>query len=102
MYIIPCPSPIDSEQQNLCGGKLANNGCLEALNSVASDKYPGTDDLPADAYRVFWKSLSAPLLKAFNYGGQFAVLQRRGVITLIPKKDADLYLIKKIGAPSLC
>ena len=31
------------------------------------DKTPGTDGLPADFYKIFWKDLSPFLISAFNY-----------------------------------
>ena len=62
-----------------------------------SDKTPGMDGLPAEFYKVFWSDISSYLISSLNYGfdsGRLSVTQRRGVIKLIPKKDAELYLIK--------
>ena len=64
---------------------------------MESDKTPGTDGLPAEFYKVFWKDISSFLISALNYAfdsGCLSVTQRRGVIKLIPKKDAELYFIK--------
>ena len=52
---------------------------------------------PAEFYKVFWKDISSFLISALNYAfdsGCLSVTQRRGVIKLIPKKDAELYFIK--------
>ena len=61
-------------------------------------KTPGSDELPAEFYRVFWTDISKLLIKALNYAheiGQLSITQRRGVIKLIPKKaDAEPYFIK--------
>jgi len=62
-----------------------------------SDKTPVTDGLPAEFYKVFWKDISALLISSFNYAfetGYLSVTQRRAIIKLIPKKDAELYFIK--------
>ena len=62
-----------------------------------SDKTPGTDGLPAEFYKVFWKDVSPFLILALNFAfesGYLSVTQRRGVIKLIPKKDAEPYFIK--------
>ena len=62
-----------------------------------SEKMPGTDDLPCEFYKIFWNDLADILMSAFNYAyetGTLSVSQRRGIVKLIPTKDADLNLIK--------
>ena len=86
-----------NEEQSLCEGPLTEMECLEALKKMESDKTPGTDGLPVEFYKVFWKDISFFLISALNYAfdsGCLSVTQRRGVIKLIPKKDAELYFIK--------
>ena len=64
---------------------------------MESDKTSGTDGLPAEFYKVFWKDISHFLISALNFAFDsdcLSVTQRRGVIKLIPKKDAELYFIK--------
>ena len=88
---------LTNEEQTLCEGPLTQTECLEALKKMESDKTPGTDGLPAEFYKVFWKDISSFLISALNYAfdsGCLSVTQRRGVIKLIPKKDAELYFIK--------
>ena len=61
------------------------------------NKTPGSDGLPAEFYKVFWNDIADLLLKSLNYAhqtGELSVTQRRGIIKLIPKKDAEPYLIK--------
>ena len=88
---------LTDEEQTLCEGALTQKECLEALKKMEPDKTPGTDGLPAEFYKVFWKDISFFLISALNYAfdsGCLSVTQRRGVIKLIPKKDAELYFIK--------
>ena len=88
---------LTSEEQSLCEGPLTQKECFEALKNMESAKTPGTDGLPAEFYKVFWRDISSFLISALNYGfdsGHLSVTQRRGVIKLIPKKDAELYFIK--------
>ena len=62
-----------------------------------SNKTPGTDGLPTEFYKFFWKDISTLLVSALNYAfesGCLSITQKRGVIKLIPKKDAELYYIK--------
>ena len=62
-------------------------------------KTPGSDGLRlrADFYKVFWNNLADCLVNSINYAyqvRQFSVSQSRGIIKLIPKKDADPCLVK--------
>ena len=91
---------LNNDEQFLCEGELGKYECLEALKSMAPDKSPGTDGLPCEFYKVFWNDVAEILIKSFNYSyeiGKFSISQRRGIIKLIPKKDADLNLIKKLA-----
>ena len=60
-------------------------------------KTPGTDGLPCEFYKFFWKDVGETLAEALNFSyqtGKLAVSQRRGIVKLIPKKHADPDLIK--------
>ena len=88
---------LTKDEQTVCEGLSTAKECVEALKGMHSDKTPGTDGLPAEFYKVFWKDISLFLISALNYAfesGNLSVTQRRGVIKLIPKKDAELYFIK--------
>ena len=62
---------------------------------MASEKNPGSDGLPCEFYKVFWNDLAEILLNALNFEtGQLSISQRHGIVKLIPKKDAELILIK--------
>ena len=61
------------------------------------EKTPGSDGIPAEFYKVFWNDISEHLVTSINHvyqKEQFSVTQRRGIMKLIPKKDAEPYLIK--------
>ena len=71
--------------------------CLQALKSMEPEKTPGSDGIPAEFYKVFWNDISEHLVTSINHvyqKEQFSVTQRRRIIKLIPKKDAEPYLIK--------
>ena len=92
-------SAFHDHEQTACEGALTEKECLEALKDMRTEKTPGTDGLPAEFYKVFWNDISAFLIRALNYAyetGQLSVTQRRGIIKLIPKKDAEPYFIKKL------
>ena len=77
----------------------SNNG---TQNEWTNDVFFGSQTdrfwwLPAEFYKVFWNDIADLYLKSINQTyrtGQLSVTQRRGIIKLIPKKDAEPYLIK--------
>ena len=76
------PSLNDSDKQK-CEGLLTEKECLEALKTMESGKSPGTDGLPAEFYKVFWKDVSPFLIRGLNKNhqkGKLALTQRRGVL----------------------
>ena len=88
---------LDNNEAMSCEGHLTEQECLKALRSMDREKTPGTDGLPAEFYKIFWKDLSPLLISALNYShekGSLSITQRRGIIKLIPKKDTEPHLIK--------
>lgn len=68
----------------------------KALTQLNSNKSPGTDGLPPEYYVKFWPFLAPHLVRSFKYSlesGSLSVEQRRGVVTLIPKRGVDRRLI---------
>ena len=68
-----------------------------ALKSMPNNKTPGCDGLPAEFYKVFWNKIKDLLYEAVMYAyrkGEMHISARRGIITLIPKKDKDVNYIK--------
>ena len=88
---------LNNSDKLFCEGALNRKECLDALKSMKGDKSSGTDGLPCEFYKVFWNDLVEILLSSLNYSydiGKLSISQRRGIIKLIPKKDAELNLIK--------
>ena len=88
---------LNLEEKEKCEGMLTKAECLQALKSMKSGKTPGSDGLPIEFYKVFWNEISDCLLNTINYAyteGKFSISQRRGIIKLIPKKDAEPYFVK--------
>ena len=80
-----------------CEGLMTEKECFEAPKSMESDKSPGTEGLPAEFYKVFWGDVSPFLVSCLNKShqkGKLAITQRRGIISLIPKKDKSLQELK--------
>ena len=88
---------LDEQGQNECEGLLTEAESLESLNSMESNKSPGSDGLPAEFYKVFWNDVHYYLLNALNWAyatGLLAVTQRKGLITLLPKKNKPANFLK--------
>ena len=60
-------------------------------------KRAGSDGLPAEFYKIFWNEINEHLLNALNCAyakSLLSITQRRGLITLIPKKNKPTNLLK--------
>ena len=93
----PPTQVLREESKQHCECLLSLKECLEALHGMATEKTPGTGGLPCEFYKGFWKDIGKTLTEALNFSnqtGNLAVSQRRGIVKLIPKKDADPNLIK--------
>ena len=69
----------------------------EKQKTFGPGKIPGIDELPAEFYKTFRDDIAPSLIASLNFAykaGTLSVSQRQGVIKLIPKKDANLHLIK--------
>lgn len=63
-----------------------------ALSKMNKGKSPGSDGIPPEFYVAFWAPLAPFLFNSLSQSFREGILssgQRRGVITLIPKKDVD-------------
>ena len=88
---------LNDDNKQKCEGFLTEKECLEAVKLMESGKSPGTDGLPAEFYKVFWNDVSSYLVSSLNRSfqkGKLAITQRRGIISLIPKKDKALDELK--------
>lgn len=63
------------------------------------NKTAGSNGLPAQFNKVFWKDICDHSIDSYNYAhlyGHLSVSQTRGIIKLIPKKDSNSFS-SKIG-----
>ena len=80
-----------------CEGELLRTEILAALKQTKNNKSPGIDGIPVEFYKMFWHDISGHMLEALNYTyrkGEMSVNHRRGVISLLPKKDRDTTYVK--------
>ena len=85
----------------MCEGTLTEKECLAALKTMDSNKTPGTDGLPAEFYKVFWKDISSFLIAALHYSfesGRLSISQPTWRYQTYPKKGCGAILYQKTGA----
>ena len=68
----------------------------KAVKMMKPNKSPGEDGLPIEFYRIFWDDIEDCLFNSYNYSitnESLSITQKRGIISLLPKKN-DLLLLK--------
>ena len=88
---------LDQQCSGTCDEDISIEELGKALKSLPNGKTPGSDGFNTDFYKFFWASIKQPLFESVNYSlekGELTCEQRRGIITLIPKKDKDTRLLK--------
>jgi len=81
----------------LCERPVTLVECHKALSDMTNNKTPGSDGFSVEFYKFFWADVNDLVLNSFNYSfasGSLSVEQRRGVITVIPKRDKDVRYLK--------
>ena len=90
------PKVIEDDRVAL-NGPIRENEILQALKSCKNNKTPGSDGLPAEFYKVFWQDIKEYLIASYQYSHDIDSLsysQKQGIITILPKKDKDVLLVK--------
>ena len=93
----PPEKKLTSEQADTINGPLTIEEIGISIAKMPRNKTPGSDGLPADFYKVFFIKLKFLLCEVFNEAkdcGRLHLSARRGIITLLPKKDWDILLVK--------
>ena len=75
--------------------EITEDEILNVLKNTSKNKAPGEDGLPSEFYKVFWIDIKRYLIKSYQHSystGMLSITQRRGVISLIPKKKDPLNL----------
>ncbi len=70
---------------------------LNSLKELHNGKTPGTDGLSPDFYKSFWIYIKLLLIESIEHTtktGELSIEQKRGIITLLPKKDNSRHFLK--------
>ena len=84
----------DLDKLNQC---ITYNEMDRAVKKLKKGKTPGGDGLTAEFYCFFWTEIKHILYQVFEYAlecQQLPMSARRGIISLIPKKNRNLLLVK--------
>ena len=76
---------------------ITEDEVFDILKSFSDNKSPGSDGLTKEFYVFFWDIIKKPLLDSFVFSlrmGSLSMDQRKGIISLIPKKDKDTTYLK--------
>ena len=88
---------ISEDDRNRCDELVTEKELLSSLKLLKNGKSPGTSGLTPEFYKFFWIDIKIPLLESLNYAlhtGELSIEQKRGIITLIPKKDKSRLFLK--------
>ena len=89
--------PLPDNSRYICEKPLEIEECKKAIDKLASGKSPGSDGFTADFYKYFWEDIKILLYESFVYSfetGKLSIDQRRGILSLNPKKDKDIRYLK--------
>jgi exonuclease III len=88
---------LSETQKEDCENIFTDFELSNALKHMVNGKSPGTTGFTVDFYKFFWTSIKHLVMDSLRYAfikGELSVEQKRGIITLIPKKDKIRYLLK--------
>ena len=88
---------ITEQDRELLDHEITQKEILKSVKSLKKCKSPGSDGFTSEFYQFFWIDIKNILMDSINFAfqnGQLSVEQRRGILTLIPKKDKDRIYLK--------
>lgn len=80
---------LSADGEATCDREITTSELGAALKSLPNNKTPGTDGISTEFYKCWWSDIIDLVLDGFNHSlitGRLSIDQRRGVITLLPKK----------------
>ena len=84
---------LQDQQRNQLEGEITLAECKVVLRTFSNGKSPGEDGFTWEFHNCFFDLLGQDLVNCFIEAyvkGEMSILQRRGVISLLPKEDANL------------
>lgn len=88
---------INQEQKEKLDSAVDMAELTQALFAMPNNKTPGCDGLPAELYKILWPQIGQVYFQMIEYSVELNLLPKstkRGVITLMPKKDKNVLFLK--------
>lgn len=86
-------------------GAITETECSKILSDFKLNETPGSDGFQVEFYKLFWPEIKDLVLESISYSvvkNRMSNDQRKGFITLVPKKDKNRTNLKKTGGLYLC
>ena len=90
---------LDCLEKSMCDSDISIDELFDAVMTLKRGKCSGGDGLPNEFYYTFFKRLSPHLLAMANHSFEISRLPKstkRGIISLLPKKNKDSRYIKNL------
>ena len=90
---------LSCDQREMLEADFTMDEFFDAIMTLKSNKVPGLDGLTIEVYRKFWKDLGPYLIEMYQYSFDNNLLPRsvrEGLISLLPKKNKDIRLVKNM------
>ena len=84
---------LTDDEKNSIEGPVLEYECAAALKAMQNNKSLGSDGITTEFYKIFWSDIKSYYVKSLNYSfenGDMTVMQKQGLISLLPKRNNDL------------
>ena len=93
----PTETVLSETDKNKLEEDISEGEIFDAMMTLKSGKVPGLDGLTIEFYRHFYKDLKSPLMNMYQlayHNNELPRTARRGLISLLPKRNRDSRYIK--------
>ena len=88
---------LTENDKTFCDKVITLEECGKGLQALPNNKSPGSDGFTTEFYKFFWINIKHYVYNSFIYSfenGLLSIDQRRAILTLLPKPEKDLRLLK--------
>ncbi len=88
---------LNNDEKTFCDRPICEADILRRIKNFPSGKTPGSDFLPAEFYKFFWRDIKHSLIQCIIYvmeKGELTIEQKRVIITLLLKIGKHRLLLK--------
>ncbi len=88
---------LNETNKNLCEKLITLEELSKSLKLLPNNKTPGSDGLTTEFYKFFWLKIKHLVYESIMFAydcNTLSIEQKRGILSIIPKKDKDLRFLK--------